>query len=94
MLGDDVIMIVTAPKVMCTGRPEPKAWEFNGRSGMSYKVQISDGQSNLELPCATPEVYNLFSPFKTFQVNIEVSQVANDNRLATRCRVVGAQAVS
>lgn len=85
-------MIVTSPKIMCTGKPEPRAWEFNGRSGVSYKVNVSDGSSNLELPVKDAEVWNLFEPFKRFRVDIEISQVANDNRLATRCRIVGCKA--
>ena len=84
-------MIVTSPKVMCTGKPEPRAWEFNGRSGVSYKVNISDGSSNLELPVKDAEIWNKFEPFKRYRVSIEVSQVANDNRLSTRCRVVDAK---
>lgn len=82
-------MLVRSPKVMCTGKPEPRAWEYNGRSGVSYKVNLSDGSSNLELPVKDAEVWNMFDPFKKFIVDIEISQVANDNRIVTRCRVVG-----
>ena len=84
-------MIFSSPKVMCTGKPEPRAWEFNGRSGVSYKVCVSDGSSNLELPVKDAEIWNKFEPFKKFRVDIEISQVANDNRLATRCRIVEAR---
>jgi len=81
-------MICTSPKVMCTGKPEPRAWEFNGRSGISYKANLSDGTSNLELPIKDAEVWNKLEPFKRYKVMIEISQVAVDNRLATRCRIV------
>lgn len=81
-------MLVGTPPVMCTGKPEPKAWEFNGRSGVSYKVCLSDGSSNIELPIKDAELWNTFTPFKYYNCTIEISQVANDNRLATRCRVV------
>ena len=57
-------MVVTSPKVMCTGKPEPRAWEFNGRSGVSYKVNISDGSSNLELPVKDAEIWNICDLFK------------------------------
>lgn len=87
------MMISTFPKVMCTGHPEPKAWEFNGRSGVSYKVTISDGEGSLELPCASAEVWNVFKPFSYYAVQLETTQVANDNRLSTRSRVIGAKEV-
>lgn len=88
----DEIMVVTSSKVMCTGKPEPRAWEFNGRSGVSYKVNISDGKSNLELPVIDAECWNKFEPFKRMRVDIEISQVAVDNRLSTRCRVIDCKA--
>lgn len=84
-------MIMKTPKVMCIAKPEPKAWEFNGRSGISYKIGISDGTSNLELPVSSAEVWNKFESFGEYIALVEVSQVANDNRLAARCRIVDCQ---
>lgn len=81
-------MLLGSPKVLCTARPDPKAWEFNGRSGVSYKVSVSDGTSNLELPVKDAETWNRFVPFGNYIITVEVSQVANDNRLSTRCRIV------
>lgn len=84
-------MRVKTPVVLVTGKPEPKAWEYNGRSGVSYKVSISDGSSNVELPVVDAEIWNKFKSLGNFIVTIEISQVANDNRLSTRCRVVDAE---
>lgn len=66
---------------------------MDGRSGVSYKIKISDGQDTLELPVSSPEVWNMFAPFGYYQVNMETSQVANDNRISTRSRVVNVKEV-
>lgn len=81
-------MLVGTPKVKCVARQDPKAWEFNGRSGVSYKVEISDGTTNVQLPVSSADVWNMFKPFEDYYCTIEISQVAQDNRIATKCRIV------
>ena len=86
-------MIAVVPNCMCTGKPEPRAWEMNGRSGVSYKVNVSDGNSALELPVADAETWNLFVPFEMYEVSLQIDQIANNSRLSTRTRINSARKV-
>lgn len=84
-------MLAVVPNCMCTGKPEPRAWEMNGRSGVSYKVNLSDGTSALELAVADAETWNAFVPFRMYNVTLEITQVAYESRLSTRTRVCDAE---
>lgn len=86
-------MIVSHPKIKCTGIPKPREWEYGSQKGISYKVELSDGSGNISLPCENGDVWAVFEPFKDYCVDIEISQVARENILATRCRVVNAAKV-
>lgn len=87
-------MLAGSANLMCTGVPDPREWTFRDRSGISYKVNLSDGQSNLELPVSEASVFSVFKPFERYNVTFEISQVADDNRITTRCRVVDAKPVA
>lgn len=80
----------TEEPVTCIAVPEPKAWEYNGRSGIAYKVSVSDGASLLQLPVSDVAIFNLFQPFHKYDLVLEVSQVAQDSRMFTKSRVVDA----
>lgn len=86
-------MIVNHPKLKCTGVPKPREWDMNGQKGISYKVELSDGSGNISLPCADGDIWSCFEPFKDYSVEIEITQVARENILATRCRVINAAKV-
>lgn len=82
------IMRCNCPRVICTGKPEPNMWQMGERSGVSYKVEVSDGSGNVSMPCKDEVVYNAFVPFQTFSIDVEINQVANESRLGTRARIV------
>lgn len=86
-------MIINHPKLKCTGLPAPREYEWNNRNGVSYKVELSDGHGTLSLPCENGNVYGVFEPFEDYTVDIEITQVARENVLSTRCRVIAAQKV-
>lgn len=80
-------------RVKCIAVPEPRAWEYNGRSGVAYKVHLSDGVDVLQFPVSDIDVYQKFMPFHDYEVTLEVSQVAQDSRIFTKSRVVAASEI-
>lgn len=87
-------MQVSAQKVMCTGKPAPREWNMEGRSGVSYKVDLSDGYESISVPCKDAEVYGAFLPFQAYQVDFEVVSTVNNNRQGVRIRAINAVPVS
>lgn len=85
-------MIVVVPNCMCTGKPDPREWEYEGRSGTSYKVEISDGNSTVQFP-VTEDVYPEFEPFERFNVTLNIEQTDFDGRKGVRCRVIDCEPV-
>lgn len=82
-------MISEFEKVMCVGKPAPREWKLDdGRSGVTYKIKISDGADSLELPCVDADVWDAFVPLGWHRVELETTQVAQDSRISTRSRVV------
>ena len=65
----------------------------NGRSGVSYKAEFSDGNSTVELP-TSEEVYRTLKPFVTYEVKIEITQTSYENKKSIRGRIVSASAVN
>ena len=65
---------------MCIALPEPHEWEFNGRSGVKYQVEVSDGTESMKLTCDSPETYYKFEVFKTFDIKIRLIQRAEENK--------------
>lgn len=81
---------------LCVGIREPREYEFNGRKGVSYAVEITDGNGAVELPVSTKEVFESFVLLENFTVEIEFSMVAqatsNGNaRMFPKCRIVGCE---
>lgn len=84
-------MVSIVKHVQCTAKPDPKPWTTQNGSGITYRVSISDGVSNLELKCKDVDVYNKFEPFQFYQVALDVMQVASNNYIVERVRVVDCQ---
>lgn len=80
-------MYFTVKDVMCTAKAKPKAWAVGDNSGVSYKVELGDGESNLKLPVIDEQTWDKFEPFGMYNVVLEVNQTARDNRLATTLRI-------
>lgn len=86
-------MITVAKNVLCTSKPDAKAWQNNGLSGISYRVGVSDGKSSVEMKCATDLPYNKFEVGQHYDVAMEVTQVAQNNYIIERVRIVDCQLV-
>lgn len=84
-------MLVATQKVMCTAKPDPKPWSSGGRSGISYRVTLSDGKSALDLRCSNDEVYNKIEPFGYYQAVVNIVQAAQDDRIVERVQLVDVQ---
>lgn len=80
----------------CCGVKEPREYEFDGRSGVSYKIELTDGQGAIEFP-VTEEIYPLFEPMREYLVDIEFSQVSRQSQWGVRkdikARIVGAELI-
>lgn len=87
-------MIINHPGLMCVGVKQPNEWEIDGRKGVTYKVQLSDGTEAIEIKCADVNVWSQFKAFNNYAVAIEIAQTSNGGRLGIRAQVVGAQAVN
>ena len=76
--------------LMCVSIPEPRQWEMDGRNGVSYKVDLSDGTSTVQLACKDINVYQVFRPFKKFTVQIELLQTTFDGRKGVKAQIFAA----
>lgn len=75
-------------KVMCTAVNEPRSWTLdNGREGVTYKVELSDGSSNIQLACKNIDVYQEFIPFDYYSVVIELAQTNFEGRVGTKAQI-------
>lgn len=79
-------------RAMVTGKPEPNEWEFEGRKGVTYRLEISDGSGNVTIR-VTEEVYNSVAPFQFYSFVITMTQRARDNRIVTEMTGTQVQAV-
>lgn len=86
-------MISIVKKAQCTAKPEPKPWQTSRGSGITYRVGISDGTSNIEVRCKDDNVYYKFEPFEFYQVALEINQVARNDSIIESVRVVDCQLV-
>lgn len=77
-------MRTTCKSVMCTAIKEPRPYKFDdGREGVSYKVEMSDGLGSVEF-AVTEAVYLLFVPFKIYDITIEFNQVTRATQYGQR----------
>lgn len=65
-----------AENVICVGIREPREYEFNGRKGTSYAVEITDGNGAVELPVNGEDVFCAFELMEKYNVELEFSMVA------------------
>lgn len=86
-------MVLITKNAVCTAKPEPKAWSSGTRSGITYRVTISDGKGTLDLRCKDADVYSVFESFQSYQVAIDVVQAAQDDRIVERATIVGVEPV-
>lgn len=86
-------MFVQVLNAMCTGKNPPRQWEMDGREGVSYKVEISDGNGNIKIACADEDVYNKFVPFERFNVEIDLQQTNYEGRTGVKAQVSYAEKV-
>lgn len=84
-------MISIVPDVLCTAIAKPREWEMDGRSGISYKVDVSDGEDNITFACDGPDVHAAFEPFKHFQITLDTKQTNFDGRKGTKTQIIDAQ---
>lgn len=84
-------MIINHPNLMCVGIKQPNEWNVDGRTGVTYKVQVSDGTETVEMRCASVDVWSQFKAFKPYAVSISLTQTSNGGRLGIRAEIVGAQ---
>lgn len=84
-------MISVVKKAQCTAKPDPKPWQTARGSGITYRIGISDGASNIEVRCKDADVYNKFEPFSFYQVALETTQVARNDSIIESTRVVDCQ---
>lgn len=74
-------MRIQVPRVIVTGKPEPHAWSRGERSGVIYRVEVSDGSGNVRMNCASQAVYESMTPFQAFAVDLTIEQNQNNNYL-------------
>lgn len=72
----------------CTSKPKPREWTYQDRKGITYKVDISDGESTVQIQCNDIEVYNKFEPFQDYTVSIDLVQTNFDGRLGVKAIIV------
>lgn len=84
-------MKLIAEGVMCTSIPEPKSWKMDDREGVSYKVDLSDGSSTIQLACKGVEVYGSFVPFNRYSVIVDLEQTNFEGRKGVKAQVVRAE---
>lgn len=84
-------MILNAFNAMCTGVVPPREWEMDGRSGTTYKVELSMGDGTLELQCSDEDIYNKFQAFERYDVDIDLKQTNYEGRKGVKALVTFAQ---
>ena len=87
-------MIVLVENAMCTGKIPPREWEMEGRTGTTYKVEISDGQGSMELQCSDEDIYNKFEAFQRYDVDIDLKQTNYEGRKGVKALITFAQAAN
>lgn len=81
-------MFVVAQKVMCTAKNPPRDWEMeDGRKGVSYKVEISDGNNNMKIACADEDIYNKFQAFEYYAIEIDLQQTNYEGRTGIKGQI-------
>lgn len=87
-------MILTANNVMCTAKNPPREWEFeDGRKGVTYKVELSDGSGNISIACLDEDIYNKFQPFKFHEIELSLEQTNYEGRKGVKAIVSWAQVI-
>lgn len=86
-------MFVILQNAMCTGVVPPNEWEIDGRTGVSYKVELSDGTGNVKLACKDEDTYNTFEAFERYNVELELVQTNYEGRTGVKAQVSYAEKV-
>lgn len=77
-------MLVKGVEMMCIGVKEPRSYKFDdGREGVSYKVELTDGHGGIEVPVAE-EIYQYFEPFRKYLLDFEITQVSRNTQYGVR----------
>lgn len=88
-------MKLVGKNLMCTSIPEPREWKMDdGRSGVTYKVELSDGQNSVQINCASMDSYGKFRPFEKFNVEFDLQQTLYDGRRGVKAIVTGCEMVN
>ena len=77
-------------EAICTAILKPRAWEMEGRNGTTYKVSISDGESNITMQCLNEEVWSNFEVFKPHMIVIDLVQTNYEGRTGVKALIVEA----
>lgn len=64
----------------------------DGRTGVTYRVDLSDGETNIQINCRNIEVYSKFRPFERFNVEFDLQQTLYDGRRGVKAMVVNCEA--
>ena len=84
-------MYCVLENVYCVAKPEPNPYEFDGRKGVSYKVEVSDGNSSIPFSCDNEEVYKIFKPFNRYVIKLDIQHRRNDRGSYISAKVIEAQ---
>lgn len=85
-------MIVYGQSLKCTAKKKPNHWKMDdGREGVSYKVELSDGTENTLLQCVDDEVYNMIEPWKDYNVEFELVGTNFNGRSGVKCWITRVQ---
>lgn len=70
-------------KVLCIGVSAPREWSYEDRSGVSYKVEVTDGNGSIELP-VTEDAYGNFESMQEYMIDLEIYQVNRNTQYGVR----------
>lgn len=84
-------MIVNLFNAMCTGVIPPREWEMDGRTGTTFKVELSMGDGTMELQCSDEDIYNKFTAFERFDVELDLKQTNYEGRKGVKALIVYAE---
>lgn len=83
-------------RAWCTAVKEPRPYEIEGRKGISYKIEVSDGTASMEMPI-DESVYLYMQPMREYLFDLDFTQVSRETKFGIRkdfkVRVIAAQEV-
>lgn len=71
-------MRIQIPRVIVTGKPDPHPWTRGERSGIIYRIEVSDGTGNIRMNCENQAVYESVTPFQAFALDCRIDQNQNN----------------